>query len=131
MYEENVVEHHHALTVTESESADPRVATILEEQFIGNHGKLSHLDMVDEKKRNVVFCNACMETQRWTLSKFSLIVRRLELGNHAPKERCLYHIYIYSFFFFFLYCIDSTSFHLALHFLFNLCCLIDLLNDFN
>jgi len=24
-----------------------------------------------------------------------LIVRRLELGNHAPEDRCLYHIYIY------------------------------------
>ena len=125
-----MVEHHHALTITESESADPRAATVLEEQFIGNHRKFSHLDVVDEKKRSLVFCNACMATQRWTLSKFSLIVRRLELGNSVPEDRCLYHIYIYIEFFFF-YCIDSTSFHLALHFLFNLCCVIDLLNDFN
>jgi len=119
-----VVEHHHALTITEPESADPRVATVLEEQFIGNHGKHSHFDVVDEKKRSLVFCNACMETQSWTLCIFSLIVRRLELGNHVPEDRCLYHIYI------FLCCMDSPV-HLALHFLFILCSLIDLLNGFN
>ena len=48
-----MVEHRHALTITESESADPRVAIVLEEQFIENHGKLSHLDVVDEKKRSL------------------------------------------------------------------------------
>jgi hypothetical protein len=47
-----VVEHHHALTVAESETADPHIAIVLEGQFIGNHGKHSHLDVVDEKKRS-------------------------------------------------------------------------------
>ena len=54
MQEENVVEHHHALTITESESVDSCVATVLEEQFIGNHGKHSHLDVVDGKKRSLI-----------------------------------------------------------------------------
>ena len=96
-----MVEHHHALTITEFEPADPCVATVLEEQFVGNHGKHSHLDVVYEKKRSLVFCNACMETQRWTHCTISLIVRRLELGNHAPEDQCLYHIYIYIYFFVF------------------------------
>jgi len=118
------VEHHHALAITESESADPHVATVLEEQFVGNHGKLSHLDVVDEKKRSFVFCNACMETQRWTLHIFC---NCQEAGKGKPCARRPMFI---SYICIFLYCIDSPSVRLALHFLFILC-LMDLLNDFN
>lgn len=45
-----MLEHHPALTITESESADPCGATVVEGQFIGNHGKHSHLDVVEENR---------------------------------------------------------------------------------
>jgi hypothetical protein len=53
-----MVEHHHALTITESESADPHLATVQEGQFIGNHGKHSHLDVVEENRVPEVLSSA-------------------------------------------------------------------------
>jgi hypothetical protein len=53
-----VLEHHPALTITESESADPHVATVLEGQFIGNQGKHSHLDVVEENRVPEVLSSA-------------------------------------------------------------------------
>ena len=37
--EENVAEHHHAWTITESQSADRHLATALEGSSVGNCGK--------------------------------------------------------------------------------------------
>ena len=122
-----MVEHRHALTITESESADPCVATVLEERFIGNHGKHSHLDVVDEKKRSLVFCNACMETQRWIRHNSSNCQKAGTGKPCARRPMFIPYIYIYIY----MYCIDSPAVRLAMEFLFFLCCLIDLLNDFN
>jgi hypothetical protein len=48
MQEENVVEHHHALTI--NESAESHLATALEGHFIGNCGKHPQLDLVEESR---------------------------------------------------------------------------------
>jgi hypothetical protein len=50
LQEENVVEHRHVWTIHETQPADPHLATALEKRFVGNRGKQTQSDVVDERR---------------------------------------------------------------------------------
>ena len=64
------------------QSADPRLATALEEGCVGNRGKQRQSDVVEESRVPEVCLHG---NSRWTLWTFSFFVRGTNLGNHALK----------------------------------------------
>jgi hypothetical protein len=75
-WEENVAEHHHAWTISESQSADRHLATALEGSYVGNCGKQPQSDWWEKGRyQKSVSCISCMERQggHWG---FSLVIGR-------------------------------------------------------
>jgi hypothetical protein len=70
MQEENMVEHNYAVTINESQPADPHLATALEGRFVGKCGKQSVRR--DAKRQGTRMCllQRMYGKSSWTLAYF-------------------------------------------------------------
>jgi hypothetical protein len=59
LQEENVVEHHHAWTINKTQSVDPHLTAAVDGRFVGNRGKQSLWDVVEN---SLVSRSSSMET---------------------------------------------------------------------
>jgi len=81
-----VIVHQHASIINKSYSADQQLATALEERFIGNRGKQTQSDVVEESRVPYVCLPQFLHVKsKWTLWKFSFIIKRPYIRNLASE----------------------------------------------